>query len=139
MILSQKERIMSNENFGYQKLNVWKKADEMAFQIYMTTKKFPKEELFGLTSQLRRASLSVPTNIAEGYERDSIKSCVQYLTIAKGSCGELWTQLLIGRKAGLVTADPGRRLEKEAREISKMLFGLIKHYKEIQNSLKPSY
>ena len=79
---------MDDENFGYKKLNVWKKADEMAFQIYMTTKKFPKEELFGLTSQLRRAALSVPTNIVEGYGRQGKKELKQFINIALGSLAE---------------------------------------------------
>ena len=111
-------------------LDVWKRACSLSVDIYQSLHSCSD---FGFKDQVTRSALSIPSNIAEGYERDSIKSCVQYLTIAKGSCGELWTQLLIGRKAGLVTADPGRRLQKEAREISKMLFGLIKHYKEMQD------
>jgi four helix bundle protein len=60
---------MSGEDYGYKKLNVWKKADELAFQIYIATRDFPKEETYGITSQLRRAALSVQTNIVEGYSR----------------------------------------------------------------------
>jgi four helix bundle protein len=111
-------------------LDVWKRACSLSVDIYKSLQLCNDS---GFKDQVSRSALSIPSNIAEGYERDSIKSCIQYLTIAKGSCGELWTQLLIGRKVGFVTADTGRRLEKEAREISKMLFGLIKHYKEIKD------
>ncbi len=111
-------------------LEVWKRACKLSVDVYQSLHSCSD---YGFKDQVTRSALSIPSNIAEGYERDSLKSCVQYLTIAKGSCGELWTQLLIGRKAGFVTSDTGKYLEKEAKEISKMLFGLIKHYKELQN------
>jgi four helix bundle protein len=64
---------MSSECYGYKKLNVWKKTDQLAFQIYITTRDFPKQETYGITSQLRRSGLSVPTNIVEGYSRQGKK------------------------------------------------------------------
>jgi len=73
---------------GYKKLLVWQKADELAFNIYRITHSFPKEELYGITSQLRRASLSVPLNIVEGYSRQSRKELKQFLNIALGSLAE---------------------------------------------------
>ena len=72
---------------GYRKLIVWQKADEFSFQIYFATKSFPKEELYGITSQLRRAALSVPTNIAEGYGRQGRKELKQFINIALGVVG----------------------------------------------------
>ena len=108
-------------------LDVWKRACRLSVDIYQSLHLCSDR---GYKDQVTRSALSIPSNIAEGYERDSLNSCIQYLTVAKGSCGELWTQLLIGRKAGFVAADPGRQLEQEAKQISKMLFGLIKHYKE---------
>jgi four helix bundle protein len=70
---------------GYKKLTVWYKADELAFQVYIVTKYFPKEEIFGITSQIRRAALSVPTNIVEGYGRQGRKELRQFANIALGS------------------------------------------------------
>jgi four helix bundle protein len=84
----------------------------------------------GFKDQITRAGLSIASNIAEGYERDSIPDWLQYLTIAKGSCGEVWTQLLIARSAGFAESDSCKQLETEAIEISNMLWGLIKHYKQ---------
>lgn len=107
-------------------LEVWKRACQLSVELYKVLGNCRDR---GFKDQITRAALSIPSNIAEGYERDSPKSCVQYLKIAKGSCGELWTQLLIGRKTGFINNETGKRLEFEAKGISKMLYGLIKHYK----------
>jgi four helix bundle protein len=72
----------------WEKLEVWKLADELAYKIYVGTRKFPKEEIYGITSQLRRAALSVPTNIVEGYSRKGQKELVQFLNISLGSMAE---------------------------------------------------
>ena len=74
---------------GYKKLIVWQKADELAYQIYLTTKTFPKEEIYGITSQLRKAALSVPTNIVEGYGKQSKNELRQFLNTALGSLAEV--------------------------------------------------
>ena len=73
---------------GYKKLIVWEKADRLAKEIYIRTRSFPREELYGLTSQIRRAGLSVPTNIVEGYARKSKKEFQQFLNISLGSLAE---------------------------------------------------
>ncbi len=78
---------------GYKKLIVWQKADELARTVYLITRKFPREEVYGITSQLRRYSLSVPLNIVEGYARKSRKEFKQFLAIALGSLAE--TEYLI--------------------------------------------
>jgi four helix bundle protein len=70
---------------GYRRLTVWQKADELAFRVYSATREFPRDEAYGLTSQLRRAALSVPTNIAEGHARQGRKELKQFLRIALGS------------------------------------------------------
>ena len=72
----------------WKKLDVWKIADELAFKIYLATKKFPKEEMYGLTSQVRRSALSIPTNIVEGYSRKSDKELSHYLNISFASLAE---------------------------------------------------
>lgn len=81
---------MQRENQkGYRKLIVWQKTDELVFQIYLTTKEFPREEIFGLVSQMRRATFSVPANIVEGYTRFSTKEKIQFYNIAEGSLTKL--------------------------------------------------
>ena len=72
----------------WEKLEVWKLADELAYQVYITTRDFPKEEIYGLTSQLRRAALSVPTNIVEGYSRKGDRELSRFLNISLGSMAE---------------------------------------------------
>jgi len=108
-------------------LEVWKRSCLLSVKLYQALAGCRER---GFKDQITRAALSIPSNIAEGYERDSKKSCVQYLRVAKGSSGELWTQLLIGRKAGFISPDLGKQLEQETKEISKMLHGLITHYKK---------
>lgn len=81
---------------GYKNLDVWKKSFELAKVVYTTTKHFPKEELYGLVSQIRRAVVSLPSNIAEGSKRSSRKDFCQFLRIAQGSGAELETQLPFG-------------------------------------------
>jgi four helix bundle protein len=111
-------------------LEVWRRACRLSVSLYQELSACPE---YGFKDQITRSALSVASNIAEGYERDSDRSCVQFLKIAKGSCGELWTQLLIGREAGFIGAAVSREFEQEAKELSKMLHGLIKHYQTIQS------
>jgi len=107
-------------------LDVWKRACRLSVDLYRQLSNCKDS---GFKDQITRAGLSIASNIAEGYERDSIPARLQYLTVAKGSCGEVWTQLLIGRSAGFVEPATCKQLESEAIEISNMLWGLIKHYK----------
>ena len=111
---------------------VWKRACRLSVKMYtvMTTSKE-----YGFKDQITRAALSIPSNIAEGYERETDRTCIQFLKIAKGSCGELWTQLMIGRAAGFIGTESSKELEEEAREISRMLWGLIRHYEKKQETL----
>jgi four helix bundle protein len=85
---------------------------------------------YSFKDQITRAALSVPSNIAEGYERETDRTRVQFFKIAKGSCGELRTQLMIGRVAGFIDTDTGKEMEEEVREISRMIWGLIRHYQD---------
>jgi four helix bundle protein len=82
----------------------------------------------GYRDQIGRSALSIPSNIAEGYERESSAERIRFLKIAKGSCGELWTQLLIGREAGFLAADDAKRCTAEVRELAGMLHGLIQYF-----------
>ncbi|MBX0311135.1 MAG: four helix bundle protein [Sulfurihydrogenibium sp.] len=81
-------------------LNVWKNSMDLAEKIYKITNDFPKEELYGLVSQMRRCAISIPSNIAEGFARNSTKELIQFLYIASGSISELETQLLLSQRLG---------------------------------------
>jgi four helix bundle protein len=84
----------------HQDLNVWKNSTQLAIEIYNLTKKFPREEIFGVTAQIRRAAFSVPSNISEGAARDSRTEFIRFLNIANGSLSELETQLYITKEIG---------------------------------------
>jgi len=89
------EEIRIVEVMNYQDLIVWQKAMELAEIVYVLARKLPKEELFALSDQMRRAAISIPSNIAEGHARNSTKEFIQFLSIAKGSTAEIETQLLL--------------------------------------------
>ena len=116
---------------GFKDLLVWQKAYKFVLMIYQETKSFPKEELFGMTSQLRRAVVSVPANIAEGHERQYRKEYVQFLSVAKGSLGEVETYLLLAKDFGYTETIRFRELEAMRTEIAKMLRGLINSLKSL--------
>ena len=108
-------------------LNVWNDAMELVTDIYRLTKSFPKEELYGLTSQIRRSAVSVPSNIAEGAARKNKTEFIQFLYIALGSLSELETQLIISKN--LNYSDTISSLLSKVTDIRKMIFGLIKSIK----------
>ena len=105
-------------------LIVWKKSIDFVTDIYKETNAFPKMEQYGLVSQLRRAAVSIPSNIAEGASRKSKKEFIQFLHIARASSSELETQLIISTKIGYLSSD-NLDLEEKLSIISKMLTGLI--------------
>ncbi len=107
---------------AFEKLEVWKRSCRLCVNLYRATE---GSKSYGFKDQITRSALSVPSNIAEGYERDSRKEFARFLKIAKGSCGELRTQLYIGKAAGLLDKSIARRYSKEASEISRMLHSLI--------------
>ena len=107
----------------YKDLLVWQKAPDMVTEVYRITRQFPKEELYGLTSQLRRAAVSVPSNIAEGQGHLTRGEFRQFLGHAKGSLAEVDTQMLIARNLGYL-ADPAPILERTA-EVARLLNGLL--------------
>ena len=110
---------------GFKKLGVWQKSYDLTLGVYRLTNKFPQDERYGITSQLRRAASSVPANISEGYERNHRKEYLQFLYIAKGSLGEIETFLMLSRDLGYLSVDEYSILELQRAEIGKMLMGLI--------------
>jgi four helix bundle protein len=109
---------------SYKDLIAWQKAVDLAVAIYGVTKSFPREETFGLASQLRRAAVSIPSNIAEGHSRNSTREFTHFLAIALGSLNEAETQLLIAQKLGYLKADTIDILFQQSTEMSKILHGL---------------
>jgi len=108
----------------FKDLKVWAKAHQLTLAIYGITQKFPKAELFGLTSQIRRASASIGANIAEGCGRRSDPEMKRFVQIARGSASELEYHLLLARDLQLVTVDEFRDLEANVLEIQRMLASL---------------
>ncbi len=113
----------------FRQLKVWEKAHVFALAVYKITKSFPKNEVYGLTSQIRRASASIPTNIAEGCGRDSDADLARFLQISMGSSSEAEYLLLLSRDLGLMSNDEYEQLNPEIVEIKRMLSGLIKTLK----------
>ncbi len=111
---------------SYREIKVWQKAIELAVDIYSCTRSFPKEEMFGLTSQLRRAAVSIASNIAEGKGRRTDREFLQFLHHARGSVFEVETQLTIASRLGYLPEPEVLRLGNSASEIARMLNGLIK-------------
>lgn len=107
-------------------LLAWKKAHALVIKTYLITKKFPKDELFSLTNQMRRAAVSVTSNIAEGFGRNTAKDKSQFYAIAKGSVFEIQSQYLIARDLEYITKDDYIKIENDCVEIQKIISGLLK-------------
>jgi four helix bundle protein len=112
--------------FNFEKLDVWQKAIDFADLVYAITKKFPSEERFGLTNQMRRAAVSISSNIAEGCSRSSNIDFGRFVEIATGSIFEVVSQAFIGRRQGFLDKTDFQKLYRAAEEQSRMLSGLRK-------------
>jgi four helix bundle protein len=111
---------------NYKDLKVWQRSYKLCLEIYRVTKGFPKEERYGLTSQIRRAAASVPSNIAEGYGRKTTPEYIKFLYVAYGSNCELETQILLSGDLGYIETDKLKKLQNEIGEVERMLKALIK-------------
>ena len=110
----------------HKKLDVWQMAMDLIIEIYRITESFPKEEKYGLSNQLRRAAVSVPSNIAEGAARNTKKEFVNYLHMAQGSLSELDTQLELAKRLGMLDGKSWEDLDSVLLRVDKMLTGLIR-------------
>ncbi len=110
---------------SYRDLKVWRKGMELVTEIYRATRLFPRDEVYGLTSQLRRAAVSVPSNIAEGQARFSQKEFHRFLGHARGSLVEIETQIMIAGNLGYLSLQQGKALLDKTAEVGRMLNGLI--------------
>ena len=114
----------------FQKLEVWKKAHQMTLKIYRATQAFPREEMYRLADQLRRAASSVGANVAEGTGRNTLKEYLQFLYTARGSVEETKYHLILSRDLGYLSPDVFDELMEGYNEVGRMLNGLIKSLKE---------
>ncbi len=110
----------------FRQLKVWEKSHQLALAVYKATKEFPKEELYGLTSQVRRASMSIPTNIAEGCGRNTDAEFARFLQIAMGSASETEYQLLLSYDLGFLNQEQYDKLNIDISEVKRMLASLLK-------------
>ena len=106
---------------SYKDLIVYQKAYKLALEIYRITKNYPKEEVYGLVSQMRRSSVSIPCNIAEGYRRGHRKEYIQFLHMAHGSCGESETLLSLSYDLAMIDRDTFEKLYPMQEEVSRLL------------------
>ncbi len=121
----------------YRDLRVWQEAMTLAEACYRLTKVFPREELFGMTSQIRRSAASIPANIAEGYGRETTGAYVHSLRIAQGSLKELETHLLLSERVDLVSRDATAAPLDQCEQIGRMLRSLIRSIQNTDNHPEP--
>ena len=114
---------------NYRELIVWQKAMKLVTSIYKISQQFPKEEIYGLTSQIRRAAVSIPSNIAEGQARQSTKEFLHFLSIAQGSRAEVETQILIAQRLEYIDESNSTIIINQLEELARILYGLTKSLK----------
>ena len=119
-----------SEYKSFKSLNVWEKAMDLTDEVYKLVRLFPREETYSLGDQLRRAAVSIPSNIAEGYKRNSDKEYIQFLSVANGSCAETETQILIAIRQNMITEEEAEKAIELLDEIPRMLNSLINKIKE---------
>jgi four helix bundle protein len=129
------ERIVKD---SYEDLKVWRLAMDLVLNVYRCTASFPKQEMYGLTSQMRRAAVSIPSNIAEGKGRYSRKELVQFLFHARGSLLELRTQMTIARELGFLEQSEADLLIRRMSEVGRLLNGLINHFQSTNQFPQPN-
>ncbi|PIY11559.1 MAG: four helix bundle protein [Flexibacter sp. CG_4_10_14_3_um_filter_32_15] len=113
----------------FKDLIVWQEAMELVVEIYKITRQFPKSEIYGLSSQMQRAAVSIPSNIAEGNQRNSIPQYLQFVSIARGSLGELETQIMLSHKLEYLDKKTQDKVILQTEKIGRLMGGLMKSLK----------
>jgi len=126
--------MLGNKITTFKDLNAWKEGHVLVLMIYKATRAFPREEMFALVSQMRRCAVSITSNIAEGFSRQSYKDKAYFYSLALGSLTELQNQILIARDIGYLAIEQFEFLDKKTITVHKILNGLIKKSKDIHNS-----
>lgn len=111
---------------SHKDLEIWKRSVALVTFIYEVTQSFPREEIYGLTSQVRRSAVSIPSNISEGAGRKHSKEFIQFLYVALGSIAELETQIIISENLKYLTKDKSIKIQNELTELRRMILGLIR-------------
>ena len=124
---------------SYKDLNAWKKSIELSVLVYSITNSFPSSELYGLTSQMRRSAISISSNMAEGMGRQTIKDTKNFLYIAKGSCYELETQIIICHQLKYIDSNQFEIINQKLVETVKLLKGLINYFIKKEKSIKENF
>jgi four helix bundle protein len=124
-VIEEKER--STMEKPHKKLEAWKQSMDLVVEIYKVTNDFPHQEIYGLTNQVRRAAVSIPSNIAEGAARQTKKEFTNFLHVAQGSLSELDTQIEIANRLGFIDGKCRQSLDEKMEPIDKMITGLIRH------------
>jgi four helix bundle protein len=127
---------MNQRIHGYRDLNVWQKAIDLSVACYRATSSFPRQEIYGMTNQIRRAATSVAANIAEGHGREHTRTFVQFLRISQGSLKELETHLVIAEQVGLLPSHQNQPLRRTADDLGRMLRSLIRALEKRANGAK---
>jgi four helix bundle protein len=122
--MSQTERVNS-----YRDLIVWQRGMDIAASVYQMTESYPKDQLYGLRNQMQRAAVSIPSNIAEGHERDSTKEYLHFISISLGSLAELETQILLSERLNYLKPEDAKQLLALADEIGRMLRAIQRRLK----------
>jgi four helix bundle protein len=126
---------MGKEIRSFRNLEIWQRGIILVKDVYKETQNFPKEEIYGLTSQMRRAAISAPSNIAEGHIRQHRPEFKQFLSIALGSLAELETQIIISRELDYIPAETSERLVGQVNSLGKMIRSLIKKLTNLQSPI----
>jgi len=126
---------MGKEIRSFRDLEIWQRGIILVKNVYKETQNFPKEEIYGLTSQMRRAAISTPSNIAEGHIRQHRPEFKQFLSIALGSLAELETQIIISRELDYIPAETSERLVGQVNSLGKMIRSLIKKLTNLQSPI----
>jgi four helix bundle protein len=127
-----------NEVISYRDLDVWQQSRTLVKDIYQLTKDFPKEEQFGLTNQLRRAAVSIPSNIAEGCGRNHFKDSIQFFFVARGSLYEVETQLIVASDLEYISKEILTSTSQQVTRCKKLLNGFINYYQKKSNNQQPT-
>lgn len=138
--MSREQRAVSSERNmrepikSYQDLMVWKRSIDLVEAVYRASSTWPSDERFGLTSQVRRASVSIPANIAEGHGRLGDRELARYLSIARGSLREVETHLIIARRLNFLSDEEFDQLHSITEEVGRLLFGLYRRVQQINQT-----
>lgn len=120
---------------SFRDLNVWKEGHVLVLMVYKATEEFPKRETYSLIDQMRRAAVSITSNIAEGFSRRGLKEKIQFYAMSQGSLTELYNQVIVSRDVGYLSGESLTRIESQLIIVNKLINGLIKGAKKLHSTV----